>query len=341
MSSSKLRIKGKAVNLIQLNLQTKKYELNIKPIEEILLSQETKDCEISIISVAGALRGGKSFLLSFFIRYLHSATVLNETENWIGHPEEKLTGFEWKKGSQRQTTGILIWSEIFYYKINNRKIAIILMDTQGTFDTESTLKDNITIFAFSSMIASIQLFNISKRIQENYLNDLQLFNEYGKYVLKNTAYKPFQSFMFLIRDWSNSDQYKYGEKGGFDYMNKTLNIDSKQHEELAKIRDHIRSCYEDLKCFLLPHPVLDSVLDDIDDDDYDFQGKIKDLDIEFIVSLKELVKVVVSKQNIIVKTVNGKKLKAHELVYFIKSYWKIFQNDEMPTPKNILAVSLT
>lgn len=336
MSSSKLKIKGKAVNLVQLNLKTGKYELNIKQIEEILMSPETKDCEVSILSVAGALRGGKSFLLSFFIRYLHSATVLNETENWMGDPNEKLTGFEWKKSSQRQTTGILIWSEIFYYKIDNRKIAIILMDTQGTFDTESTLKDDITIFAFSSMIASIQLFNISKRIQENYLNDLQLFNEYGKYVLKKTNYKPFQSLMFLIRDWSNSDQHKYGEKGGLEYMNKTLNIDTKQHEELENVRNHIRSCYEDLKCFLLPHPVSD----DIDEDDYDFQGKIKDLDDEFKVILKELVKVILSKQNIIVKTVNGKNLKAHELVHFIKSYWKVFQKDEMPTPKTILAVSL-
>lgn len=332
---SSLRIKGKAVNLIQLNLKTRKYKLNIKQIEEILLSPETKDCEVCILSVAGALRGGKSFLLSFFIRYLQSATVLNETKNWMGDPNENLTGFEWKKGTQRQTTGILIWSEIFYYKIDNRKIAIILMDTQGTFDTESTLKDNITIFAFSSMIASIQLFNISKRIQENYLNDLQLFTEYGKYVLKTTNFKPFQSLMFLIRDWSNSDQHKYGEKGGFEYLNKTLNIDTKQHKELTKIRDHIKSCYEDLKCFLLPHPVSD----DIDEDDYDFQGKIKDLDDEFKVSLNELAKAVLSQQNIIVKTVNGKKLKAHELVYFIKSYWKIFQNDEMPTPKTILAVS--
>lgn len=329
MSYSK-QIKGKALNLIQYNSNARKYELNIKPIEAILMSPNTKDCEVSILSVAGALRGGKSFLLSFLIRYLHSATVLNETENWMGDPNEKLTGFEWIRGTKRHTTGILIWSEIFYYKIGNRKIAIILMDTQGTFDAETTLKDNITIFAFSSMIASIQLFNISERIQEDYLNDLQLFTEYGKYVLQNTNFKPFQSLMFLIRDWSNNDEYQYGEIDGLKYLSETLKIDTKQHEELKKIRNHIRSCYENLKCFLLPHPGLEAV-----DDKY-FQGKISDLEDEFIVSLKELAKALLAKENIVVKTVNGKILKAHELVNFIKCYWKTFQSDEMPKPKLIL-----
>lgn len=329
------RIKGKAVNLVQLNLNTRKYELNIKPIEEILLSPETKNCEVSILSVAGALRGGKSFLLSFLIRYLHSVTVLNETENWIGDPNEKLTGFEWIRGTKRHTTGILIWSEIFYYVIDNRKIAIILMDTQGTFDTESTLKDNITIFAFSSMIASTQLFNISDRIQEDYLNNLQLFTEYGKYVSDKMNFKPFQSLMFLIRDWTNSDEYQYGEIGGLEYLNEILKIDNIQHEELKKIRMHIRSCYDNLRCFLLPHPGLDAI-----DDKY-FEGKIENLEDDFIFSLKELAKALLAKENITgsVKTINGKILKAHDLVHYIKSYWKIFQNDEMPSPKSILAVS--
>lgn len=330
------RIKGNAVNLIQFNPNTRKYQLNIKPIEEILLRPETKDCEVCILSVAGALRGGKSFLLSFFVRFLHSATVLNESENWMGDPNEKLTGFEWKKGIRRQTTGILIWSEIFYYNVNNRKIAIILMDTQGTFDTESTLQDNITIFAFSSMISSIQIFNISKRIQEDYLNDLQLFTEYGKYALEHTRYKPFQSLMFLIRDWSNSDEYSYGEKGGSAYLNETLNTETKLHEELKKIRNHIKSCYEELKCFLLPYPIKEEI---DDDDEHDFQGKIEDLDDEFKVSLKELTRSVLSKENIVVKTVNGKKIKAHEILHYIRLYWEIFQNNEMPTPKSILDVS--
>lgn len=39
--------------------------------------------------------------------------------------------------------------------------AIILMDTQGAFDSQSTVKDCATIFALSTMISSLQVCNSS------------------------------------------------------------------------------------------------------------------------------------------------------------------------------------
>lgn len=37
------------------------------------------------------------------------------------------------------------------------QIAVILMDTQGAFDSQSTVKDCATIFALSTMISSLQV----------------------------------------------------------------------------------------------------------------------------------------------------------------------------------------
>ena len=37
------------------------------------------------------------------------------------------------------------------------QIAVILMDTQGAFDSQSTVKDNATIFAMSTMVSSLQV----------------------------------------------------------------------------------------------------------------------------------------------------------------------------------------
>lgn len=48
------------------------------------------------------------------------------------------------------------------------------MDTQGTFDSESTVKDNATVFAFSTMLSSVQIYNLSQNIEEDDLQHLQV-----------------------------------------------------------------------------------------------------------------------------------------------------------------------
>jgi predicted secreted protein len=58
-------------------------------------------------------------------------------ETWMGEPDEPLTGFSWKKGSIRNTNGLVIWSDVFLHTTEfNEDIAIILVDTQGLFDSE-------------------------------------------------------------------------------------------------------------------------------------------------------------------------------------------------------------
>ena len=48
------------------------FELDTNSLEDILLSDEVKDKKVVVVSVAGAFRKGKSFLLDFFIRYLNA-----------------------------------------------------------------------------------------------------------------------------------------------------------------------------------------------------------------------------------------------------------------------------
>jgi len=82
------------------------------------------------------------------------------------------------------------------------------MDTQGAFDNQSTVRDCATIFALSTMITSVQVYNLSQMIQENDLQHLQvlicvplivtsmfafqLFTEYGRLAMQESEYKPFQ-----------------------------------------------------------------------------------------------------------------------------------------------------
>ncbi len=73
------------------------------------------------MSVAGAFRKGKSFLLDFFLRYLGRGS----RADWFGSEDEPLTGFHWKGGSERDTTGILMWSEPFITRRNNEEVEIL------------------------------------------------------------------------------------------------------------------------------------------------------------------------------------------------------------------------
>lgn len=62
--------------------------------------------------------------------------------------------------------------------------------------------------------------------------------------------------MFLVRDWSFPYEAAYGSEGGNQILEKRLRMTEKQHSELMQVRKHIKSCFSDIGCFLMPHPGL-------------------------------------------------------------------------------------
>lgn len=46
------------------------FDLDEEKLREILLNPKIQDKKVAVISVAGAFRKGKSFILNFFLRYL-------------------------------------------------------------------------------------------------------------------------------------------------------------------------------------------------------------------------------------------------------------------------------
>uniref|UniRef100_A0A914DCX2 GB1/RHD3-type G domain-containing protein n=1 Tax=Acrobeloides nanus TaxID=290746 RepID=A0A914DCX2_9BILA len=183
------------VRIIVPNEEDHSFHLNEEFLERILLNPRVADKKVTVVGVAGAFRKGKSFLLNFFLRYLKHHNLHktnNDAGDWL-ESEPTLDGFSWRGGAERDTNGILIWSEPFLLRDRNgEEVAIILMDTQGAFDSQSTVKDCATIFALSTMISSVQIFNVSQNVQEDDLQHLQLFTEYGKLALEGSEGKPFQ-----------------------------------------------------------------------------------------------------------------------------------------------------
>ncbi|KAK0398085.1 hypothetical protein QR680_002421 [Steinernema hermaphroditum] len=321
----------KAVRVIEAKDDDHSFALNEDVLEELLLDPKYADKKVCIISVAGAYRKGKSFLLNFFLRYLHSKHVDSVVEgDWL-KVTGSLDGFSWRGGSERETTGILIWSEPFVLKNrDNEDVVVFLMDTQGAFDTQSTVKDCATIFALSTMVSSVQIFNLTQNIQEDDLQHLQLFTEYGRLAMEDSPSKPFQSLLFLVRDWSYPYEAEFGFQGGQRILENRLKISEKQHAELQQLRLHIKSCFENISCFLLPHPGLSVATNP------SFRGEVDSIEAEFVQQLRVLIPRLLDPNGIVTKKINGHAVSCRELLEYFKAYINIFQGEDLPEPKSML-----
>ncbi|XP_049640212.1 atlastin-2 isoform X2 [Suncus etruscus] len=250
---------------------------------------------------------------------------------WMGGRDEPLTGFTWRGGCERETTGIQVWDEVFVVsRPDGTKVAVLLMDTQGAFDSQSTIKDCATVFALSTMTSSVQVYNLSQNIQEDDLQHLQLFTEYGRLAMEEIYQKPFQTLMFLIRDWSYPYEHPYGLDGGRQFLDKRLQVTPHQHEELQNVRRHIHNCFSNLGCFLLPHPGLKVATNP------GFDGRLKDIDEDFQQQLRNLVPLLLAPENLVEKEISGSKVTCRDLVEYFKAYIKIYQGEELPHPKSML-----
>ncbi|VUZ56083.1 unnamed protein product [Hymenolepis diminuta] len=293
-------------------------------LSRILLDKRVKNKKVVVVSVVGTFRKGKSFLLDFFLRYMYS----NDKSNWLGDPNEPLTGFHWRGGADRDTTGIYMWSEPFLVALpSGEEVAVIFLDTQGSFDCRANMKQSATIFALSTMLSSKEIFNIKDNLQEDYLQHLQFFTEYGRIALESGyAQTPFQHLEFLVRDWAFPYEHPYGRKGGMDLLNKRLGVDDDMPKENILLRSHINSCFADLQCYLMPHPGL------IVASNPTFNGRLVDMDISFVNQLRDYVPSVLSSEFLTVKSINGQPVTCGELMEFFRAYMKIFQSDELPQP---------
>lgn len=120
-----------------------------------------------MVCIAGIFRSGKSFILNFFLRYLSYAEAVGEGRirskaDWFepcygdGHAEHN--HFRWAPGDESVTSGIQVWPKPFILKRSNgEKIAVLLMDTQGTEAPNSSSEEFVGIFALSTMMSSVQV----------------------------------------------------------------------------------------------------------------------------------------------------------------------------------------
>lgn len=343
------------VQIVQAN-SNHTFTLNEHNLKNLLTRDDMKDRYVVVISVAGAFRKGKSFLLNFFLKYLHAQVNAKmnylyiqcliswqltyffqykkrDVTNWLGKENEPLNGFTWKCGSNSVTTGILMWSEVFTYDYaNGEKIAIILLDTQGTFDHGSTVRDWTTIFALSTLLSSTQCYNLPQNIQEDDLQNLRLFAEYGCIVNRRNGTKPFQHLQMIVRDWSYAFEDKYGAAGGKDVLNRRLQETQELTSESRTLRQRIKDCFDKITCYLMPHPGL------VVANNPKFIGQLNQIDAEFKDHLKILVPELLAPEKLIIKRINGEKVRVEQWIQYFTTYMEAFRGENLPVPENIFLV---
>eukprot|EP00629_Pelagomonadales_sp_RCC1024_P017123 CAMPEP_0119264842 /NCGR_PEP_ID=MMETSP1329-20130426/3827_1 /TAXON_ID=114041 /ORGANISM="Genus nov. species nov., Strain RCC1024" /LENGTH=572 /DNA_ID=CAMNT_0007264635 /DNA_START=233 /DNA_END=1948 /DNA_ORIENTATION=- len=186
---------GRPLRLIRCGDDSDNYAFTLEEdhLDEVL-NKIPAGMPVAVVSVVGAFRTGKSFLLTLILRYLrHRARHPDDASDaWLaaegasiaeGNANEKASdgcSFEWRGGRVRVTTGITVWSEPFLLG----GLAVVVLDTQGLFDNETPMGLTSCIFGLSTLMSSYQIYNVANRIQEDNLQQLALFTEYGRMALE-------------------------------------------------------------------------------------------------------------------------------------------------------------
>ena len=77
---------------------------------------------------------------------------VDATEGGGEKDSDKPRSFAWRGGVERMTTGIWMWSEPFVRRTEDGKdVAVLLVDTQGMFDNETSMGLTACIFAVSTL----------------------------------------------------------------------------------------------------------------------------------------------------------------------------------------------
>ncbi len=123
-----------AVQIITSNKKTGAITLNEDALAKILLREDIRDKHVVVVSVCGAYRQGKSFILDFFLHYLNA----ENSDDWLGRKNEPLTGFSWRGGTTSHTEGIHMWNHPFIKKTSSgEEVVVFLLDTQVTLSVHS------------------------------------------------------------------------------------------------------------------------------------------------------------------------------------------------------------
>ncbi|XP_015281444.1 PREDICTED: RING finger protein 112 [Gekko japonicus] len=269
-----LQSAGQAVQLVGLDDEGNLC-LDEEALSSCLEQGEVKDAPVCLVSIFGEQRCGKSFLQNFLLRRLQNLGA--EEATWMGQEDEPLTGFEWRPGPNSTTKGVWLWSQPFWITSEQGKVAIFLIDTEGSLDLERSKEASTKLSAFSMLLSSYQILNVCNKMNDTDLEYLEMFVYAAEMVGIACGLKPFQQLDILVRDWFFPPVY--GLQAGQEYLHAAIQRLESNPCRHPRALETLKS--SSTRCYLMPFPGKKLLMGT--------EGTLADMDDDFRECLKEYV----------------------------------------------------
>ncbi|KAM4024421.1 RING finger protein 112-like [Anomaloglossus baeobatrachus] len=255
----------RAVQLVYTDANNK-MGLDESVVDTCFLDSENSGYPLCLICVIGEKRRGKSSLMNYVLRALYSLETGQPIS--LGEQDEPLDGFEWKSGTDSLTKGIWVWNRPFILERNGEKMAVFVLDTEGSLEIESDRETCVKLSALSMLLSSYLIFNVNANLKTTELDYLEMYLHVSELTGESFCLQYLQHLNILVRDWHNPDDC--GREAARTYM-------EHETEKLRKSATY-RRVLETLRSpsasgFLLPHPGKTFLRSN--------QGRLSDMDEDF------------------------------------------------------------
>lgn len=271
--------------------------------------------QISLVSVVGKYRTGKSYLLNNILIKKKNAFKIGNTQKAC-------------------TKGIWIYSKPIEVNYQNKTMHVFFIDTEGLGAYDEEVNHDTKIFMVAILISSLFIYNSCGTIDESSINTLSFIINLSKYLkisnnveLTNNSkeYEEyFPKLLWLLRDFS----LKLVDKNENpitinDYLENALNQET--NLEKIKVRKSIKEFFSYRECYSLVRPV---------EDEKDLQNleNTQSLRKEFIDQCSLLREKVFSL--LTPKSINGKILTGINLTVFLEDIVNSINNGGVPIIEN-------
>jgi len=137
-----------------------------------------------------------------------------------------------------------------------------------------------------------------------------------------------------MRDWTHTQDYNYGINGGALYLAQVLQQKPNQSPSLKSVRKHIQTSFDNVYCFLLPHPGLKAI------ENRQYDGRWSELDGNFKHHLEDLIDWLLKPRNLKKKRILNAEVTGRTFAEYTKSYLEMFQSSKTPVMSSIYDITV-